>query len=67
MENKNSHINSETNFVSEPNDAYQKNDGNDTHQLEEALQRTDMERFEFLMKLVKTQRMMQKMSITHQL
>ncbi len=66
MEDKNNHINSENNFVGEPKVEYQKHDVNDTHQLEDALKRSDMERFQFLIKLVKTQRMMQKMSITHQ-
>ncbi len=66
MEDKNNHINTENNFVSEPNATYQKHDVNDTHQLEVALKRSAMERFKFLMKLVRTQRMMQKMSITHQ-
>lgn len=65
MEEKYIHTTTEDNIAAEPIAAYQKQDITDNHQLEEALKRTDMEKFQFLMRLVKSQRMMQKMSITH--
>jgi hypothetical protein len=65
MENKYIHTNPENNIAAEPVTTFQMQDTDDNYQLEEALKRTDMEKFQYLMKLVKTQCMMQKMSISH--
>ncbi|MEY4875973.1 MAG: hypothetical protein RL708_1122 [Bacteroidota bacterium] len=65
MENKYIHTTPENNIAAESVASYQMQDADDNHQLEEALKRTDMEKFQYLMKLVKTQHMMQKMSISH--
>ncbi|MEY4876340.1 MAG: hypothetical protein RI955_210 [Bacteroidota bacterium] len=65
MESNYAHTNPENNIAAESVANYQKQNVDDNHQLEDALQRSDMEKFQFLMKLVKTQRMMQKMSISH--
>ncbi|MEN9522705.1 MAG: hypothetical protein RL065_1082 [Bacteroidota bacterium] len=65
MENEYPNNSPKKNLVTEPITIFQKQDADNNHQLEEALKRTDMEKFQYLMKLVKTQRMMQKMSISH--
>ncbi len=65
MEYQPQHTDSKNNLVNESKIVYQNTSTENTHQLEDALERSDMDKFQFLMKLIKTQRTMQKMSITH--
>jgi enoyl reductase-like protein len=65
MKNRTQPIHTINESLNESNADYQNTSEDDVHQLKEALQRTDMEKFLYLMKLIKAQRMMQKMKITH--